>query len=181
MLATSRAPLRIRAEQEFPLGPLSLPRRRSGVAIVDESAAARMFAERARAVSPTFAVDAANAGAIASICARLDGLPLALELAAAHIRYLSPQQLLDRLDQVIATPSWRDGPERHQTLKSTLDWSYDLLTDAERRLLSAVSVFAGGFELDALDARVGQRRPSCPERSGRAVPRAAPVRRGTGR
>ena len=150
VLATSRAPLRIRAEQEFPLGPLSLPRRGSGVDTIDESSAARMFAERARAVSPTFVVDASNAGAIASICARLDGLPLALELAATHIRYLSPQQLLDRLDHAITTPSWRDGPERHQTLTSTLDWSYELLTEAERRLLSAVSVFAGGFELDAL-------------------------------
>ena len=94
MLATSRAPLRIRAEQAFPLGPLALPQGRRGVDHIEESAAARMFAERAGAVSPTFTVDASNADVIASICARLDGLPLAIELAAAHIRYLSPAQLL---------------------------------------------------------------------------------------
>ncbi len=161
LLVTSRSPLRIRAEQEFPLGPLAVPPVGSAAAIVDRSPAARMFAERARSVSPTFAIDDRNATAVASICARLDGLPLALELAATHLRYLSAPQLLERLDQAITTPTWRDGPERHQTLTSTLEWSYELLTDAERQLLGAVAVFAGGFELDAL-AHVAEGDPLRP-------------------
>ncbi len=154
VLATSRAPLRIRHERDFPLAPLDLPAR-PDLAGVTESAAARLLLDRARTVSPGFALTERTAPAVAQICRRLDGLPLALELAAAHARFLGPEALLDRLDQALSAPRARDVPERHSTMRATLDWSHDLLTLDEQRGLRRLAVFAGGFTLDAADVVLG--------------------------
>lgn len=155
VLATSRAPLRIRAEREVPLGPLTVPDSERDVAGVAAAPAAQVFVDRARTVIPDFAVDGSNAAAVAAICRRLDGLPLALELAAAHVRYLAPDQLLDRLGHAVGSARLRDLPERQQTMKATLDWSRDLLTADEQEVLRSLSVFAGGFDVDAAEAVAG--------------------------
>jgi predicted ATPase len=154
VLATSRAPLRLRLEQDYPLGPLTLPRT-GDVAGVTASPAAQMFLERARAVDPGLELNAANARAVAAICGRLDGLPLALELAAAHARLLPPPALLDRLSSALTLVRSRDLPERQRTMTATLDWSHDLLTRDEQRLLRRLSVFAGGFSLAAAEQVAG--------------------------
>ena len=157
-LATSRAPLRLRVEQEYPLGPLTLPRT-SDVAAVAASPAAQVFLERARAVDPGLELTAATAPAVAAICRRLDGLPLALELAAAHARLLPPAALLGRLSSALSLVRSRDRPERHRTMTATLDWSHDLLTRDEQRLLRRLSVFAGGFSLAAAEQVAGYDGP----------------------
>jgi predicted ATPase/transcriptional regulator with XRE-family HTH domain len=154
VLATSRAPLRLRTEQDLPLAPLSLPEA-SDVASVSASGAGQMLLERARAVSPAFALTDRTAPAIASICRQLDGLPLALELAAAHARLLNADALLARLDQAVSSPRARDLPDRQSTIRATLDWSHDLLTLDEQTTLRRLAVFAGGFGLDAAEAVVG--------------------------
>ncbi|GAA3221572.1 ATP-binding protein [Actinocorallia longicatena] len=151
ILATSRAALRIRAEQEYPLAPLGLPQGEE-VNAITWSAAAQLFADRARAVAPDFVIDQRNAPAVAAICRQLDGLPLALELAASHVRYLPPAQLLTRLDAALGSARLRDLPARQRTMGATLDWSYQLLTGAEQTLLRALSVLRGGFDLDAVEA-----------------------------
>lgn len=148
VLATSRAALRVRAERERPLAPLDVPTG-PGTAAVAASPAAQVFLDRAAAVGRPVPLDDATAADVSAICRRLDGLPLALELAAAHARYLSPAALLDRLDSALASPSARDLPPRQRTMGATLDWSHDLLTAAEQRLLRRLSVFAGGFSLEA--------------------------------
>jgi len=154
VLVTSRAPLRIRGEQEYPVHPLGLPT--STVAAnpddVLSSSSGHLFTERARAASPTFAVTGENAGAVAAICWRLDGLPLALELAAARVRFLDPASLISRLDQALSAGWARDLPERQRTMQAALDWSYDLLSERERTLFRRLSVFAGGFILEAAEA-----------------------------
>lgn len=155
VLATSRAPMRIRAEHEIPLGPLSLPGSVSDAAEVAAAPAAQVFADGARRVDPNFTLDASNATAVAEICRRLDGLPLALELAAAHVRYLAPNQLLDRLGHALGSARLRDLPERQQTMQATLDWSNALLTADEQEVLRSLSVFAGGFDLEAAEAVAG--------------------------
>jgi predicted ATPase/DNA-binding XRE family transcriptional regulator len=155
VLATSRAPLRLRLEQEYPLGPLPLPRT-GDLAAVAASPAAQMFLHRARTVNPALELSAANARAVAAICGRLDGLPLALELAAAHARLLPPPALLDRLSSALSLVRRRDLPERHRTMTATLDWSHDLLTRDEQRLLRRLSVFAGGFSLTAAEEVAGE-------------------------
>ncbi|MGY1753768.1 ATP-binding protein [Blastococcus sp. SYSU D01042] len=148
VLATSRAALRIRAERERPLPPLAPPAGSAPAAVL-ASPAAQVFLDRAAAAGRPIAVDGATAADVAAICRRLDGLPLALELAAAHARYLSPAVLLDRLDAALGSPLARDLPARQRTVRATLDWSHDLLTAAEQRLLRRLSVLAGGFSLDA--------------------------------
>ncbi|HEY8170046.1 MAG TPA: adenylate/guanylate cyclase domain-containing protein [Candidatus Limnocylindria bacterium] len=154
-IATSQEPLHIGAEQVYPLAPMSLPNlaRSPDAATALESEAVVLFAERARAVQPGFAVTDENAAAIAELCVRLDGLPLALELAAARTGLLSPEAILARLGQrlTLLTGGSRDQPARLQTLRNTLTWSHDLLTDAERGLLARLSVFAGGFTLVAAE------------------------------
>ena len=150
VLATSRAALRVRAERERPLAPLAVPTG-PGTAAVAASPAAQVFLDRAAAVGRPVSLDDATAADVSAICRRLDGLPLALELAAAHARYLSPAALLDRLDASLASPSTRDLPPRHRTMRATLDWSHDLLTGTEQRLLRRLSVFAGGFSLEAAE------------------------------
>ena len=149
VLATSRAALRVRAEHEVPLGPLDVPATGRDV---ETSPAARVFLDRARAAGRPVPLTDESATDVAAICRRLDGLPLALELAAAHARFLTPHQLLDRLDQALGVPRSRDLPERQRTIAATLDWSHDLLTRDEQTLFRRLSVFAGGFDLDAVEA-----------------------------
>ena len=156
VLVTSRELLRLTAEREYQVSPLALPDRgrrvtpESGLAV----AAIALFAARARAVNPVFAVSADNVQAISDICTQLDGLPLAIELAAARMRALTPQALLGRLGrslQVLTTGA-RDVPARQQTLRNTIAWSYELLSPAEQRLMRRLGVFAGGCTLDGVEA-----------------------------
>ncbi|MGY1731105.1 ATP-binding protein [Geodermatophilus sp. SYSU D01045] len=154
VLATSRAPLRVRAERERPLAPLPLPAG-TGAAAVAASPAAQVFLDRAAAAGRPVVLTDATAADVAAICRRLDGLPLALELAAAHARYLPPAALLGRLDEALGSGGSRDLPERQRTMRAALDWSHDLLTAAEQRLLRRLAVFAGSFSLDAARAVSG--------------------------
>ena len=154
VLATSRAPLRVRGEQEYPVGPLGLPDLTlpPGIEGVGGSSAERLFEERARATSPAFEITEENAGAVATICWRLSGIPLALELAAARTRFLRPEALLSRLDLALSAGSGaRDLPERQRTMRATLDWSHDLLSEGEKALFRRLSVFSGGFTLEAAE------------------------------
>ncbi|HYZ05026.1 MAG TPA: tetratricopeptide repeat protein [Rubrobacter sp.] len=154
VLATSRAPLRVRGEQEYAVAPLGLPpsTRDARVEEVLGSPSGRLLVERARAVSSTFFLTQANAAAVASICWRLAGIPLALELAAAKAKFLDPKILLSRLDRALSTSGGRDLPDRQRTMRATLDWSHDLLSDPERELFRRLSVFVGGFTLEAAEA-----------------------------
>jgi predicted ATPase/class 3 adenylate cyclase len=156
VVATSRAPLRIAAEHVFPVPPLALPDPKSlpPWEALSQYEAVALFIERARAVAPSFAVTDENASAVAELCVRLDGLPLAIELAAARIKLLPPQALLARIGQrlELLRGGARDRPERQQTLRATLDWSFDLLDVEQCRLFARLSVFAGGFGLDAAEA-----------------------------
>ena len=154
VLVTSRAPLHVQGEQEYLVPPLALPAstRSPTVEEVVGSPSGRLFMERARAASPAFGLDEANAAAVASICWRLAGLPLALELAAAKVRFLDPAMLLSRLDRTLSAGWSRGLPERQRTVRATLDWSHDLLSEAEKALFRCLSVFAGGFTLEAAEA-----------------------------
>jgi predicted ATPase/DNA-binding XRE family transcriptional regulator len=153
VLATSRAPLRVRGEQEYPVPPLPLPSSTLNPTEEEvlEAPSARLFRERAWAVSPSFAITEQNAPAVAAICWRLAGLPLALELAAAKARFMEPGALLTRLDRALSTAWARDLPERQRTMRSTLDWSHDLLAEEEKVLFRRLSVFSGGFTLGAAE------------------------------
>ena len=156
VLATSRTVLRLSGEHEFPVPPLPVPPAGPGhdPADLKRYASVSLFAERAHAVAPGFELTSANAGAVAEICRRLDGLPLAIELAAARIRLLPPQALASRLDQrfSLLTGGARDLPERQRTLRNTLDWSYGLLSAGEQALFTRLGVFAGPFSLPAAEA-----------------------------
>jgi predicted ATPase len=153
VLVTSRAPLRVRGEREYPVSPLAVPdpTRMPEAEEVAEAPAAKLFIERAEDASAVFELTRANAAAVAAICWRLDGLPLALELAAAQTRFLGPTALLSRLDQALQAGWARDLPERQRTMRATLDWSYELLHEPERELFRRLSVFAGGFTLEAAE------------------------------
>jgi predicted ATPase/transcriptional regulator with XRE-family HTH domain len=153
VLVSSRAPLRVRGEREYPVFPLAVPdpTRTPGVKEVAASAAATLFIERAKEASGSFELTQANAAAVAAICWRLEGLPLALELAAAQTRFLGPTALLSRLDQALEARGARDLPERQRTMRATLDWSHELLDEPERQLFRRLSVFTGGFELEAAE------------------------------
>jgi predicted ATPase/DNA-binding SARP family transcriptional activator len=155
MLATSREALAVPGEVQVAVHPLGLPPDAdSGVlAATGESPAVQLFVERARAVRPSFALTPANAGVVASICRRLDGVPLALELAAARVKALPLQEIAARLDDRFAllTAGPRTSEARHRTLKATLDWSHDLLTGDERTVLRRLSAFRGGWTLDAAE------------------------------
>jgi len=156
VLVTSRAPLRITGELEYPVAPLPLPDLDPlpSLARLRENEAVRLFSQRACAVSPDFELSEQNASAIVEICHRLDGLPLAIELAAARIRVLSPKSVLARLDARLRllTGGPGDLPTRQQTLRSTIEWSYELLAPAERAMFARLGVFAGGGSLDAIEA-----------------------------
>ena len=155
VLATSRAPLRVRAEQEYPVAPLGIPEpgRVEDLLDVGGAPAVELFVERARAASPAFELTRQNAASVAAICRRLEGLPLALELAAAQSRVMGPAALLSRLDRALESGgAARDLPERQMTMRATLDWSYDLLREPEKELFARLSVFSGGFTLEAAEA-----------------------------
>jgi predicted ATPase len=153
ILATSRTVLGLRAEQEYPAPPLPFPAGADAVPVgeLTASPAVALFVDRARAVRPGFALTQGNAAAVAEICRRLEGLPLAIELAAARTRLLDPRALLDRLAgslDALGTGA-ADLPERQRTLRATVEWSVGLLDDAERSLLEITSVFAGGWTIGA--------------------------------
>jgi predicted ATPase/class 3 adenylate cyclase/DNA-binding CsgD family transcriptional regulator len=156
MLVTSREVLHVQAERDFPVPPLELPdpKRLPELDVLSHNAAIALFLQRAQAVKPDFQLTNANARAIVEICVRLDGLPLAIELAAARMKLLPPQALLARLDQRLAalTGASRDLPVRQQTLRNTIAWSYNLLDAAEQRLFRRLSVFVDGCMLQAVDA-----------------------------
>jgi predicted ATPase len=154
ILATSRAPLCIRGEHEYEVAPLETPDpgRLPRAEIVGDAPAAQLFMQRASEVSPAFSLSQSNAATIAAICWRLEGLPLALELAAAHARLLGPTALLARLDQILRSEGARDLPPRQQTMQATLEWSHALLAKEERSVFRRLGVFAGGFTLEAAQA-----------------------------
>jgi predicted ATPase/class 3 adenylate cyclase/Tfp pilus assembly protein PilF len=159
ILVTSRTPLRLYGEHEFPVPPLSLPDPSSLATLesLTRYEAVRLFAERAKAVNPNFSLTQENIPAVAEICARLDGLPLAIELAGARVRMLPPQALLRRLSNRLELLKGgpRDLPARQQTLRATIDWSYDLLSEEEKTLVGRFSVFSGGSTLEAIEALCG--------------------------
>jgi predicted ATPase len=159
ILVTSRTPLRLAAEHAFPVPPLGLPHATSAgerltYGELAEAEAVRLFVARAQAVKPAFALTMENAPVVAEITRRLDGLPLAIELAAARIRLLPPAALLKRLDKrfELLTGGARDLPSRQQTLRNTINWSFNLLDEPARALLLRLAVFAGGCTLEALEA-----------------------------
>jgi len=159
VLVSSRSPLRVSGEQECPVPPLALPQRAPApLSALAACESVRLFAERAAAVVPGFAVDERNAAAVTQIVRRLDGLPLAIELAAARIRLLSTDAILDRLEHslTLLTSGGRDLPDRQQTLRATIEWSYDLLGGDGRKLLAACSVFRGGVPLEVIESVCAQ-------------------------
>jgi predicted ATPase/DNA-binding SARP family transcriptional activator len=157
LLVTSRAPLRIKGEHVYEVGPLTIPVATDGpgrLAVVESSL---LFAERARAIRPDFTIDSANARAVADLCRALDGLPLAIELAASRVAVLPPAAFAERRDRAleILTAGIRATSVRHESLRATIAWSYDLLEAGERRLFERLSVFAGGADLAAIEAVCG--------------------------
>jgi predicted ATPase len=155
ILVSSRSSLRVSGEQECPVPSLAIPAEQahSTAASLAACESVRLFAARAAAAVPGFALDDENAPVIAAIARRLDGLPLAIELAAARVKLLPPQAILPRLDHSLRllTGGSRDLPDRQQTLRATIAWSYDLLTEGARRLLAMCSVFAGGASLEVIE------------------------------
>jgi len=163
LLVTSRAPLRLAGEREYQVRPLALPDT-SAAATPEELAAndaVALFVERARAIDPGFALGPENAAVVAAICAALDGLPLAIELAAARVRLLSPQAILERLGTCLSllTGGPRDRPERQRTLRGAIQWSHDLLDPDARTVFRRLSAFAGGWSLEAAEAVCSQAGP----------------------
>ena len=157
LLVTSRESLRLRGEHEFPLSPLALPDLPS-VERLSQSPSIALFVQRAQAIQPDFQLTSGNAAAVAEVCTRLDGLPLALELAAARIKLLPPQTMVARLQESplqLLTSGARDLPVRQQTLRNTVQWSYDLLDKNEQRTFRSLSVFIGGCTLQAALTTIG--------------------------
>jgi len=154
VLATSRVPLRVRIEHVLPVLPLDLPEDAgTPLSVLGEADAIALFVQRARAVDPTFSLTETNAAAVAEICRRLDGLPLAIELAAARVAAVPPETLVGLLDQRLEALGVgpRDLPARQRTLRDTIAWSYDLLGAPEQQLFRWLSVFVGGFSLQAAE------------------------------
>ena len=156
VLATSRTPLHLSGERTYAVPPLALPdtERATNAAEVEESEAVRLFVERAHAAATDFALTDDNAEAVAEICVRLDGLPLAIELAAPRVRALTPAALLRRLDQrlKLLTGGAQDLDERQRTLRATIEWSYDLLLEDEKVLFARLGSFVGGCRLEAAES-----------------------------
>ena len=156
LLVTSRAPLHVYGEQEYPVPALALPDLKAvpEVEVLSEFPAVILFVQRARAIKPDFELNQENAAAVATVCARLDGLPLAIELAAARIKLLSPSAMQARIESrlQLLTGGARDLPARQQTLRGAIDWSYDLLSPGEQRLFRRLSVFVSGCTLEAVEA-----------------------------
>jgi predicted ATPase len=158
VLVTTQASLRLREEREFPVPPLALPDADGDAdSTLAGSPAVAFFVDRAQAVKPGFELTDENAGAVAGICRRLDGLPLAIELAAARVKLLSPQAILGRLENRLdlLTGGAHDVPTRQRTLRDAIDWSYNLLDPPEQALLARLGVFAGGCSLEVADAVCG--------------------------
>jgi predicted ATPase/class 3 adenylate cyclase len=158
VLATSRVALEIRGEQRLPVEPLALPEERSaGIDGVAESPAVQLFVERASAAEPSFSLDLGNGPDVADICRRVDGIPLAIELAAARIAVLGPAELRRALEERLPslTGGARDLPDRHRTLRDAIRWSYELLAARDRQVFDQLAVFAGGWSLDAAERVVG--------------------------
>jgi predicted ATPase/DNA-binding CsgD family transcriptional regulator len=156
VLATSRAPLGVGAEHVWPVPPLSLPPvpGRPALGMPGQHEALELFEDRAAAVVPGFRLGPRNQDTVARLCRRLDGVPLAIELAAVRLRVLSAEQILDRLEDrfQLLTAGKRDGPARHQTLRAAVEWSFGLCSDSERLLWARCSVFAGEFDLEAAES-----------------------------
>ncbi len=172
LLATSREPLRVAGETNFMVPSLSLPEPGRSPSTEDLSGyeAVRLFVERARSVASDFALTEGNAAAVARLCNRLDGIPLAIELAAARTRVLSVEQILEKLEDPLGllTSGSRTAAARHQTLRATLQWSLELLSEEEKALFRRLSVFAGGWTLEAAEAVGGE--PKEARGSGRTPP-----------
>lgn len=153
LLVTSRSLLRLYGEYEYPVSPLPLPKSGATVSEIGLSPAVALFIERASAARPAFALTMENAAAVAAICARLDGLPLAIELAAARTKLMTPPALLSQLiSSLDLAAQLRHLSERQRTLRGAIDWSYRLLTDEEQRLFAWLSIFSGGFSVSAAAA-----------------------------
>ncbi len=156
IMVTSRAPIHVYGEHEFPVPPLALPdsRSKASVELLSQCPAVALFLQRAVAAKPDFELNRENATAVCEICGRLDGLPLAIELAAARVKVLSPSLMLTRLASrlQLLTGGARDLPQRQQTLRAAMDWSYDLLSAAEQKLFRRLSVFVGGCNLEGVEA-----------------------------
>ena len=160
VLVTSRVVLRVTGEQEFPVPPMEIPDPRvvTDIAQMTRNDSVALFLQRARAINPAFAITEANAPAILELCRRLDGLPLAIELAAARVKVLSPQALLARLTNrlQVLTGGARDAPVRLQSMRDAIGWSYDLLDEEEQALFRRLGVFVDGFSLEAAEAVAGE-------------------------
>jgi predicted ATPase/DNA-binding SARP family transcriptional activator len=153
LLVTSRAVLHLAGEHEFPVGPLALPEPTDDVDVALAAPAVALFVARAQAAKHDFELTAENVADVVALCAALDALPLAIELAAARVKILTPGELLGRFGKRLELPAAvQDAPERHRTLRAAIDSSYELLDEAERRLFARLSVFAGGWTLDAAEA-----------------------------
>jgi predicted ATPase len=161
MLVTSRAPLRISGEQEYPVPTLPVPDPKTQIPVeeMEQVASVRLFVDRATRLTPDFTLTSANAAWVAAICRRLDGLPLALELAAARTKTLPPRELLHRLETTTDAPALRllgsgprDAPARHQSLRQTIAWSFGLLNEPDQMLFRRLGIFIGGCTLDAAEA-----------------------------
>jgi predicted ATPase len=157
ILATSREGLGIEGERLVPVPPLGVPGADADLAAITQAEAVRLFAERAAAVKPDFAVTTANAPAVAAVVLRLDGIPLAIELAAARVAAMTPAELARRLERSFAVLAGgrRGAVAHHQTLRATIDWSFHLLAEPKQRLLCRLAVFAGGCTLEAVEAICG--------------------------
>jgi predicted ATPase/transcriptional regulator with XRE-family HTH domain len=160
-LVTSRSLLQLYGEHEYPVPPLTLPPTSAYSSVIqrlEEYSAVQLFVQRAKAVRPDFSLTKENVQAVTEICVRLDGLPLAIELAAARCRMLTPQAMLPQLTKRLAlvTGGPRNLPQRQQTLRSTIEWSYNLLTEQEQQLFAKLGVFVGSFSVDAAEKICGE-------------------------
>ena len=173
ILATSREILGVEGEIPFDCPSLSLPNARHlpPLAELAQFEAVRLFTERAQTISPTFALTEANAADVARICLRLDGIPLAIELAAARMRMLSVEQIANRLDHAfrLLTGGSRSVLPHHQTLKALIDWSYNLLSQEERTLMLRLAVFAGGWTIEAAEEVCADQENGLSQQAPRAV------------
>ncbi|CAN5854146.1 BTAD domain-containing putative transcriptional regulator [soil metagenome] len=154
VLVTSRVRLRLSTELEYPVPPLNLPDAQASLQQLQSSGAIQLFTQRARAIDPHFSVTEQNARAVSDICRRLDGLPLAIELATSRLKVLPVASLLTRIERrlPLLTGGSRDSPQRQQSMRDTIAWSYDLLSPVEQQLFRWLSVFAGGVSLEEAEA-----------------------------
>ena len=174
VLVTSRAPLRLDGEKEWPVAPLDLPNPSAPVTVdtISPCEAIQLFAERAKSVQPAFRLTQDNAQSVVDICRQLDGMPLAIELAAARVRLMSPAVLSKRLSAIDLGGGGRDLPERQRTLRSAIEWSFNLLDEADRCLFRRLAVFRGGWTFDAVQHVLSERDEADVVRGTGAAPGA---------